>query len=290
MTSTATSTTRRCASRTTATGRPRSPRWSSCPEGIGGSFANRGYYGSVSHDAKAVYTYYLGFFDGNPATLHQLPPVEGARKTVEYMGGADAVLARARVDFEKGEYRWVAQAVNNVVFADPDNAEARELQADALEQLGFQAENGTWRNFYLSAARELRDGVVAMATPSTASPDLVRAMSTAMMLDYLAVRLNGPKAASRTWTFDLVVSDSGERFLLEVGNGVLNHMRDATVDDPTARVSLTREALVGVVMGLAPVEDLVAGGAITIDGDAAAFADFLGLLDTFEFWFNIVTP
>ena len=137
------------------------------PAGIAGSFANRGYYGSVSHNVKAVYTYYLGFFDGNPATLHQLPPVEGARKAVEYMGGADAVLARARADFEKGEYRWVAQAVNYVVFADPDNAAARELQADTLEQLGYQAENGTWRNFYLSAARELRDGVVVMPTPST---------------------------------------------------------------------------------------------------------------------------
>ena len=139
------------------------------PAGIAGSFANRGYYGSVSHNVKAVYTYYLGFFDGNPATLHQLPPVEGARKAVEYMGGADAVLARARADFEKGEYRWVAQAVNYVVFADPDNAAARELQADTLEQLGYQAENGTWRNFYLSAARELRDGVVVMPTPSSAS-------------------------------------------------------------------------------------------------------------------------
>ena len=177
------------------------------------------------------------------------------------MGGADAVLARARLDFGKGEYRWVAQAVNNVVFADPDNAEARALQADALEQLGYQAENGTWRNFYLSAARELRDGVVKMATPSTASPDLVRAMTTAMMLDFLAVRLNGPGAASRTWTFDLAVSDSGERFLLEVGNGVLNHTQDATVDHPTATISLTRAALVGIAMGQVTVEDLVAGGA-----------------------------
>ncbi len=260
------------------------------PAGIAGSFANRGYYGSVSHNVKAVYTYYLGFFDGNPATLHQLPPVEGARKTVEYMGGADAVLARARVDFEKGEYRWVAQAVNNVVFADPDNAEARALQADTLEQLGYQAENGTWRNFYLSAARELRDGVVKMATPSTASPDLVRAMTTAMILDYLGVRLNGPEAASRTCTFELVVTDSGERFLLELANGVLNHTKDATVDHPTAAISLTRAALVGIVMGLTTVEDLVVGGSVTIDGDAAAFTDFLGLLDTFEFWFNIVTP
>jgi alkyl sulfatase BDS1-like metallo-beta-lactamase superfamily hydrolase len=260
------------------------------PAGIAGSFANRGYYGSVSHDTKAVYTYYLGFFDGNPATLHQLPPVEGARKTVEYMGGAEAVLARARIDFGKGEYRWVAQAVNNVVFADPDNAEARALQADTLEQLGYQAENAAWRNFYLSAARELRDGVVKMATPSAASPDLVRAMTTAMILDYLGVRLNGPRAAASTCTFQLVVTDSGERFLLELGNGVLNHTQDAVVDHPTATISLTRAALVGIAMGQATVEDLVAGGAASIEGDAAAVEDFLGLLDTFEFWFNIATP
>ncbi len=177
------------------------------PAGIAGSFANRGYYGSVSHNVRAVYTYYLGYFDGNPATLHQLPPVEGARKAVEYMGGADAILARARADFEKGEYRWVAQAVNYVVFADPDNAAARELQADTLEQLGYQAENGTWRNFYLSAARELRDGVVVMPTPSSASVDAVRAMSVEMFLQYLAVRLNGPKAADRAYVFDLQFTD-----------------------------------------------------------------------------------
>ncbi len=206
------------------------------------------------------------------------------------MGGADAVLARARADFEKGEYRWVAQAVNNVVFADPDNAEARALQADALEQLGYQAENGTWRNFYLSAAKELRDGVTKAAVPSTASTDLARAMPSAMILDYVAVRLNGPGAADLAYVFDLSLSDVGERYLLEVGNGVLNYTRDATVDHPTATVTLTRQALVGIVMGLATVEDLVAGGSVAIDGDGAAFADFLGLLDSFEFWFNIATP
>ena len=260
------------------------------PEGIGGSFANRGYYGSVSHDVKAVYTFYLGFFDGNPATLHQLPPVEGARKTVEYMGGADAVLARARVDFEKGEYRWVAQAVNNVVFADPDNAEARELQADTLEQLGYQAENGTWRNFYLSAARELRDGVVEMAAPSTASPDLVRAMTTSMMLDYLGVRLNGPKAADRAC--DLRPRGQRQRRALPARGRQRRaephpgrHGRGAHRGDHADAAGAG-----GIVMGLATVEDLVAGGGVSIDGDAAAFADFLGMLDTFEFWFNIVTP
>jgi alkyl sulfatase BDS1-like metallo-beta-lactamase superfamily hydrolase len=260
------------------------------PAGIGQSFANRGYYGSVSHNVKAVYTYYLGFFDGNPATLHQLPPVEGARKAVEYMGGADAVLAKARVDFEKGEYRWVAQAVNYVVFADPDNAEARTLQADTLEQLGYQAENGTWRNFYLSAARELRDGVVVMPTPSSASPDAAKAMSVEMFLQYLAVRLNGPKAADRAYVFDLRFTDLGERYLLEVENGVLNVTKDAVAEAPTATITMTRAAMDAIVLRQATFADLSAEGTIAIDGDAAAVSDFLGLLDTFEFWFNIATP
>jgi alkyl sulfatase BDS1-like metallo-beta-lactamase superfamily hydrolase len=260
------------------------------PAGIAQSFANRGYYGSVSHNVKAVYTYYLGFFDGNPATLHQLPPVEGARKAVEYMGGADAVLAKARADFEKGEYRWVAQAVNYVVFADPDNAEARGLQADTLEQLGYQAENGTWRNFYLSAAKELRDGVVVMPTPSSASPDAARAMSVEMFLQYMAVRLNGPKAADRAYVFDLRFTDLGERYLLEVENGVLNVTKDVAAEAPTATISMTRAAMDAIVLRQATFADLSAEGTIAIEGDAAAVADFLGLLDTFEFWFNIAAP
>jgi alkyl sulfatase BDS1-like metallo-beta-lactamase superfamily hydrolase len=260
------------------------------PAGIAQTFANRGYYGSVSHNAKAVYNYYLGFFDGNPATLHQLPPVEGARKAVEYMGGANAVLARARDDFDKGEYRWVAQAVNYVVFADPSNVEARALQADALEQLGYQAENGTWRNFYLSAAKELRDGVKVLPTPSTASPDMARAMTVEMFLQFLAVRLNGPKAADRAWTFDLVFPDLDEHYLLEVENGVLNFTKGATAAAPTATITLTRAAMDAILLRQATFAELSAEGTIAIEGDAAAVADFLGLLDTFEFWFDIVTP
>jgi alkyl sulfatase BDS1-like metallo-beta-lactamase superfamily hydrolase len=260
------------------------------PTGIAGRFANRGYYGSVSHNVRAVYTYYLGFFDGNPATLHQLPPVEGAKKAVEYMGGADAVLARARADFEKGEYRWVAQAVNYVVFADPSNVAARELQADTLEQLGYQTENGTWRNFYLSAARELRDGVVVMPTPSTASPDAVRALTVEMFLQLLAVRLNGPKAADRSYTFDLRITDTDERYALEVANGVLNFRKDAEADAPTASVGMARSALDALALGRATFADLVADGSIGVEGDVAALRDFFGLLDTFEFWFDIVTP
>ena len=154
------------------------------PDSLAHVWANRGYYGSVSHNVKATYVLYLGWFDGNPATLHELPPVESSKKYVEFMGGADAVLSKAKESYAKGEYRWVAQVVNHVVFADPDNRAARELQADALEQLGYQAESGPWRNFYLTGAKELREGVKKLPTPNTASPDTVRAMTLEMFFDY----------------------------------------------------------------------------------------------------------
>jgi alkyl sulfatase BDS1-like metallo-beta-lactamase superfamily hydrolase len=128
------------------------------PEGLANFWANRGYYGSVYHDVAATYVLYLGWFDGNPATLHELPPVEASVNYVGFMGGADAVLEKAQASFDKGDYRWVAQVVNHVVFADPDNQDAKNLQADALEQLGYQAESGPWRNFYLTGAQELRTG------------------------------------------------------------------------------------------------------------------------------------
>ncbi|MCB1247438.1 MAG: MBL fold metallo-hydrolase, partial [Acidimicrobiia bacterium] len=202
------------------------------PSGIAGSFANRGYYGSVSHCVKAIYVYYLGWFDGNPANLHPLPPVETAKKTVEYMGGAEAVLAKARADYEAGEYRWVAQVVNDLVFADPSNEEAKALQADALEQLGYQTENGTWRDFYLSGAKELRQGVNAVAAPDTASPDIIRAMTPEMLLRFMAVRLNGPKASDVSMTFNLRLTGPDKTFGIEVGNGVLNYTEGLEFDDP----------------------------------------------------------
>lgn len=260
------------------------------PSGIGTRFANRGYYGSVSHNVKAIYVYYLGWFDGNPANLHPLPPTETAAKTVEYMGGTEAVLAKARRDYANGEYRWVAQAVNNVVFAEPDNVEARNLQADTLEQLGYQAESGTWRDFYLFGAKELRDGVTAAQTPRTASPDMISAMTTEMLLDYLAVRLNGPKAADTSWTFCLDITEPDEVFALEVGNGVLNITEDVRLTSPTATIRCARAAIDAVLLGHVTLVDQIGDGAITVDGDQSALAEFFSLLDDFEFWFNIVTP
>ena len=203
------------------------------PAQLDRAWHNRGYYGSISHDVKAVYQKYLGFFDGNPANLHPLPPVESGKKYVELAGGAEALLAKAREAFERGEYRWTAQLVNHLVFADPDNAAARELQADALEQLGYQSESGPWRNFYLTrrpgAARRRREGRDA---ERRLSADVVAAMSVDMLLDFLAVRLNGERAADADIALTLVLTDLDERYAVEVANGVLNYTPGETPPAP----------------------------------------------------------
>lgn len=251
---------------------------------------NRGYYGSINHNVKAIYQRYLGFFDGNPATLHPLPPEAAGRKYVEFMGGAESLLAQARQSFERGEYRWVAQVVNHLVFAEPDNHAARELQADALEQLGYQAESGPWRNFYLSAAQELRGGVLDLPAPKTDSADVVRATPLDMFFDLLAVRLIGPKAAGKKLVFNAVFSDTGERYMLTVENGVLHYARGKQAESADATLTTTRAALDEIALGEATMVDKMAAGEATIDGSREKLAEFLSLLDTFEFWFNIVTP
>jgi alkyl sulfatase BDS1-like metallo-beta-lactamase superfamily hydrolase len=261
------------------------------PAELDRAWHNRGYYGSVSHDVKAVYQRYLGWFDGNPANLHQLPPVEAGRGYVELAGGADALLAKAREAFDRGEYRWAAQLVNHLVFADPGNLAARELEADALEQMGYQAESGPWRNFYLSGAKELRDGVVRVTTPDASNPDVVGAMSIGMLLDFLAIRLNGERAADADIAITLVLTDLEERYAIEVASGVLNHTRGRDAAGEQLRISTTHATFMGVLTGgEAAAVEAAQAGRLTIEGDPARLAELMGLLDEFEFWFDIVTP
>jgi alkyl sulfatase BDS1-like metallo-beta-lactamase superfamily hydrolase len=259
------------------------------PDGIAGRFANRGYYGSVNHNVKAVYNYYLGWFDGNPANLHPLPPVEAGRKFVEYAGGAEAVVERACTDFERGEYRWVAEALNHVVFSDPANEDARLLLADTYEQMGYQAESGPWRNFYLAGATELRRGVRRVVTPNAAQPGLVSSMSVDLFLDALAIRLNGPAAAAAgaAGTIGITVDDSC--YVVELSNGTLHHHRAVDGEHTDAAIGMTRRALDAILMGSA-VTDLTASGEVTLNGDLALIRALVENLDDFEFWFDIVTP
>ena len=239
---------------------------------------------------KATYVLYLGWFDGNPATLDELPPEEAAKKFVDYMGGADAILKKAKDDYNQGNYRWVAQVVSKIVFADPGNLEARNLEADALEQLGYQAESGPWRNFYLTGAQELRNGVVKGPTPNTASPDTVRAMTPEMFFDYLAVHINAEKAGTAKAVFNIDLGSDGGKYKLELENGVLNHTADAEAKDADATIALDRATLNKIILKEETLKQAEDKGEVKVTGDGAKLDEMLGYMDKFEFWFNIVTP
>jgi len=259
------------------------------PPELNRHWAMRGYYGSLNHNVKATYVNYLGWFDGNPANLHTLPPEDAATRYVDFMGGADALLDKARGAFELGDYRWVAEVVNHAVFADPDNQAAKDLQADALEQLGYQSESGPWRNFYLSAAKELREGVAILPTPNTASADSVRAMSPELFFDYLGVRLNGANAGDRKITINLRFPDLDADYALLVRNGALSH-RAGGHDNPDVSVTVDRAKFNDVILGQTTLADEIKQGTAQLAGDESLLHDFISLLDTFEFWFNIATP
>jgi alkyl sulfatase BDS1-like metallo-beta-lactamase superfamily hydrolase len=260
------------------------------PDSLASAWFNRGYYGSVNHNAKAVYQKYLGWFDGNPANIHPLPRTSSAKKYVEYMGGSDAVLEKARKAFADHEYRWIAEVVNIVIFAEPDNAAARALQADALEQLGYQAESGQWRNFYLTGASELRNGVFQGDAPRTARRDFISALSLDSFFDYMGVKLNGPDAADKNLIFNFNFTDSGDRYRITVANGVLNYKAAAQNPDANATVSLSRQGLIALALLGRPPALLIENGVISVEGNADALEEMMSLFDSFEFWFNIVTP
>jgi alkyl sulfatase BDS1-like metallo-beta-lactamase superfamily hydrolase len=260
------------------------------PDSLNRNWSSRGYYGSVNHNVKAVYNFYLGWFDANPATLHALPQGPASRNYVDYMGGAAAVLARARKDFDRGDYRWVAQVVNHVVLAEPENKEARALQADTLEQLGYQAECGTWRNFYLTGAAELRQGVRKLPAAKSTSPDLVKAMPLDLFFDFLGVRLNGPRADGKHIVVNMNFPDTKQHYVVTVENAVLNYSKGKQAKDAHCTVTLARSDLDAIILGEAKLGQLITVGKVKIDGQAQKLQELLGLLDSFEFWFNIVTP
>ncbi|PYC87641.1 alkyl/aryl-sulfatase [Streptomyces tateyamensis] len=258
------------------------------PPALERAWHTHGYYGSVSHNAKAVYQRYLGWFDGNPAHLWEHPPVAAAERYVEYMGGAERVLKRAQEALAEGDFRWVAQVVNHVLFADPDNAEARALQADALEQLGYGSENGTWRNFFLTGALELRHGPVGTPTRALA-PDLLAALTLDQLFDALAIRVDGP----RSWDKDITVRwqvTGGKRITMRLHNGVLVHSTGtgALDGEPDVELTLTEADLRATLLGLLPPAELAQRATVT--GDLAKLAELMGCLSEPDPDFAIVTP
>jgi alkyl sulfatase BDS1-like metallo-beta-lactamase superfamily hydrolase len=231
----------------------------------------------------------MGWYDANPSTLDQLPPEPAAKKYVEYVGGAEAVLGRAQAGFDKGEYRWGAEALNHVVFADPNHRDAKELLADAYEQMGYQAESGPWRSIYLMGTYELRHSVPDVTALNVAGPDTIRTMPSELLFDYWGVRLNGEKAAGKRLVIGIGFTDLKQQYTLLPGNGILTTSA-VRVGTPDARLTLSKPTLGRIQLREATVDQAVGGGEVQIEGHLESVREFFSLLDTFPFWFNIVTP
>jgi alkyl sulfatase BDS1-like metallo-beta-lactamase superfamily hydrolase len=259
------------------------------PPALAKNWATRGYYGSVKHDAKAVYNFYLGYYSSNPADLDALPPSESAKHYVALMGGEDAVVKAGKDAFEKGDYRWAAELMKQVVYANPSNQAARNIQADAFEQLGYQAENATWRNEYLMGARELREGMKKESIPQTDSPDLTANIPIDLFFDYLALRLNGPKAAGQNVAINFDFTDVHKQVGVTLRNGVLNH-RAKPVEKPDATFSMTTRDFGNITSSRAKIADLVKDGTVKTEGDPNKLGEMLANLDTFDPWFGVITP
>jgi alkyl sulfatase BDS1-like metallo-beta-lactamase superfamily hydrolase len=260
------------------------------PDALDREWFNRGYYGSLSHNSKAIYQKYMGWYDGNPANLHSLPPVEAGKKYVEFMGGPDAVLAKAIASFDQGDYRWTAQVLNNLVYADPQNQRARMFLADTYEQLGYQNENGTWRNNYLMGAAELRHGTPKGIKMASFSAEEADAMTAGQLLDYMSIRLNGIRAAGKSAVLNLQITDEKTTYLITLRNSVLVLEKDVRSDKADATITLTKNALVDLLVTGYKLEKMIAEGEVTVLGIAAAFQETLDLLDDFEVFFPIVEP
>ncbi|MDA0035740.1 MBL fold metallo-hydrolase [Brachyspira hyodysenteriae] len=252
------------------------------PDNLAKEFYNRGYYGSVNHDVKAVYDFYFGaWWDGNPANLYKLPPEESAKRYVEFMGGEDNIIKMAKKSYDEGDYRWVIEVLNNVIFANPNNENARKLSADAMEQLGYQSESAVWRAYLLTGAYELRNEIDQnMKAPQTTSLDMINALSAENMFEYISVALNPDKVKDKNISVLFNITDDN-KYLIKIENSVLKYKKynnentDYTID---INMSDFKKALF-----TKKADDLNIN-------NKDAFNEFLSYFDTFNYWFNIVTP
>ncbi len=254
------------------------------PPALEASWHTHGYYGSVSHNVKAIYQRYLGWFDGNPAHIWQHPPEAAATRYVDAFGGASEVITKAQGFIDDGDLRFAAELLNHVVFADESNMDARNLLAGVYDTLGFGAENGTWRNFYLQGAYELRNGVQAVPMDVAGAPDMVGALAVGQLFDSVAIRVNGPKAWDTHLVIDWVFTDLGNTHRTELTNGVLIQDDDPTGGRVDLTVTLTKAQLLGLLGGVITLD------AVTTDGDTAVVAKLLSFLDPVSGDFPIVTP
>jgi alkyl sulfatase BDS1-like metallo-beta-lactamase superfamily hydrolase len=260
------------------------------PESLAGNFHLRGYYGTLSHNSKAVYQHYFGWYEGNPAQLNPLPPEQSSVRYVEFMGGAEAMLEKAAVSMQQGEYRWVAEVLNHLVFAQPDNSDAKKLLAAAHRQLGYQAESGPWRDIYLSAALELESGTSEQYYDPVLNKAFVQQVPLMEFMKALSVRLDAEKAEGERLVINVLFTDQQQNFVLRVRNSVMHYQQLPAAPDADASIAVTKDLFVDLLLGQVGIQQLVTTDELQIDGSVLKLLKFFSLLGDSNDNFNIVTP
>jgi alkyl sulfatase BDS1-like metallo-beta-lactamase superfamily hydrolase len=258
------------------------------PKSLQQQWSARSYHGSVEHNSRAVVNRYLGYWDGNPTTLIPLSPEDSAPLYVEMMGGAKPILAKGKALYDEGEYRHAQEILNKLVYAEPQNQEAKDLLADVFEQIGYQQESPSVRNSFLAAAYELRNGIPQGATPKSSGPDMIRAMTTDLWLDFLAIRLDSSKVEGKHYVINLVTPDNGEEFVVELSNATLTNIKGFKSENADLTITLNRSDLDSVMMGAATMDDLLKAGKARFEGDRTGFDAIRGALVQFDIGFEIL--
>jgi alkyl sulfatase BDS1-like metallo-beta-lactamase superfamily hydrolase len=258
------------------------------PKSLEQNWAAHSYHGSEAHNSRAVINRYLGYWDANPATLTPLSPRDSAPLYVEMMGGSEKIMAKGQELYDKGEYLYAVEILNKLVFAEPDNQAAKDLLADVYEQIGYQKESPSVRNSFLAGAYELRNGIPQGASPKASGPDMIKAMSTDLWLDFLAIRMDAEKAEGMRFSINLITPDNGETYAVEVSNGAMTNIKGQLSDNPDLTITLNRSDLETVMMGVAKFDDLIANGAATFEGDRAPFDQLKEMLVQFDMGFEVL--
>ena len=260
------------------------------PDALAKEFYNRDYYGTVSHNVRAVYNFYLGYFDGVPAHLNPTPPVQSGKKYVALAGGAEALIATAQKAYDAGDYQWTSELLNHLVFADPKNNTAKEMLANSYEQLGYQAESGPWRGFYLAGALELREGVNKGREGRALSVDIVKGIPTGLFFDSMGARFNPEEAEGIEKTINFDFTDTKEKFVLSLKNSVLNNRPDEVDADADLTLSLTRELFNQVIIKETSFPAEIVKGNVKFTGNPIALYTIFSRVEDMNPFFNIVTP
>ena len=260
------------------------------PDSLAKNFHIRGYYGTLSHNSKAVYQHYFGWYDGNPANLNPLPPEQTAIRYVEFMGGSEAILRRAGDYMAKGDYRWVGEVLNHVVFAEPDNLPAREMLAEAYRQMGYQAESGPWRDIYLSGAAELISGQVKQRFLKANSKAFLQEVPLEQFMKALSVNLDAEKAEGESLTLNVFFTERQQNFVLTIRNSVMYYQEAPFNEIADVSIKLSQDMFIGILVGEVSAIEMVGSDQLSIEGSMLKLLKFFSLLGESSDDFNIVLP